>query len=151
MGDSLQVQSEASHRARTLIEEGKADAVAGFIKIGAGFNLVAEHRLHRLEGKTFAEYISETGMSWAKAHQAMKVHATFGHLDVHGILHTRMIELSPLKLTEPQKAEAISAARELGPRDFERFVAEKRGKIIAEVCDHSELVTICKKCNARMP
>jgi hypothetical protein len=80
----------------------------------------------------------------------MKVHSTFGHLDVHGILHTRLIELSPLRLDEPQKAEAISAARELGPRDFERFVAEKKGAKLAEVCEHTETVKICKACHARI-
>ena len=144
------VLSEASHKARELIEEGKNDAVGGFIKIGAGFNLVAENRLHRLEGLTFQQYIAQTGMSWAKAHQAMRVHSLYGHLDVHGILHTRLIELSPIRMDEVQKAEAISAARELGPRDFERFVAEKKGKTVPAECDHSEQVVICKKCNARL-
>jgi hypothetical protein len=151
MTTEVTIQSEASHRARTLIDEGKNDAVGGFIKIGAGFNLVAEHRLHRLENKTFAEYIAETGMSWAKAHQAMKVHAVYGHMDVHGILHSRLIELSPISMTEVQKAEAISAARELGPRDFERFIAEKKGKTVPALCEHKNLVTICSDCRAKMP
>mgnify|MGYP001194373903 CR=1 FL=1 len=144
------VVAQASHKARQLIEEGKSDAVSGFLKIGAGFNLVVQHKLHRAENMTLAQYISTTGMSWAKAHQAMKVASTFGHLQVEGILHTRLIELSPLRLDEPGKAEAISAARELGPRDFERFVAEKKGRKIPEDCDHAEQVTICSKCRARL-
>ena len=153
MTDNPVVQSDqaaALDRARTLINEGKEDAVSGFMKIGAGFNLVSQFKLHRLSGQTFAQYIAETGMSWAKAHQAMRVHSIFGHLQVEGILHSRLIELSPLKLDEPGKAEAISAARELGPRDFDRFIAEKKGRPIPADCPHNEKVTICVKCRAKI-
>lgn len=151
MTDSQLVLSEVADKARRLIEDGKEDAVTGFMKIGMGFNLIAEHKIHRLSGQTFAEYIAETGMSWAKAHQAMRVASIFGHLDVHGVLHSRLIELSPLKLSEPAKAEAISAARELGPRDFEAFVAQKKGRTPVEQCEHKNLVTICSDCRQKMP
>ena len=147
----LQIQSEALQRARLLIEDGKQDAVSGFMKIGAGFSLVAEAKLHRLCNMTFAQYIAETGMSWAKAHQSMRCWKEYGHLQVEGILHSRLIELSPLKMTEVQKAEALSAARELGPRDFERFVAEKKGRKPPDICEHKNLVTICQDCRAKMP
>jgi hypothetical protein len=143
-------KSEAADRARRLIAEGKADAVAGFMKIGAGFNLVSEFKLHRLTQQTFAQYIAETGMSWAKAHQAMSVHKKFSHLNVEGVLHSRLIDMTSLKLTDEQKEEAVEKARVLGPRDFQRFVLEKKGRALPEQCPHHKTVTICEVCRARI-
>ena len=144
------MQSDASDRARRLIEEGKADAVSGFMKIGAGFCLVVEGKLHRLSGQTLAQYIAETGMSWAKAHQAISVYRRFGNMDAKGILHSRLIELSPIKMDDAEKELALVKAKELGPRDFERFVAEKKGKTLPELCPHEKTVTICEKCRVRI-
>jgi hypothetical protein len=143
-------QSEASDRARRLIAEGKEDAVAGFMKIGAGFALVVEFKLHRLENLTLAQYIAGTGMSWAKAHQALSVFRKFGHMDTKGVLHSRLIEMTSLKFDDAQREEAVEKARLLGPRDFERFVAEKKGKPIPSECEHKELVTICSICRQRV-
>ena len=140
--------SEASNKARQLIEEGKQDAVSGFMKIGAGFALVAEHKLHKQENMTMAQYIASTGMSWAKAHQAMSVYKKFGHLNTKGILHSRLIALSSVKMDDPQAV--VDQARELGPRDFERFIAEKKGKPLPEICPHEKTVTICEVCRAKV-
>lgn len=143
--------SEASNRARQLINEGKQDAVSGFMKIGAGFCLVAEHKLNRLENLTMAQYIASTGMSYAKAHQAMSVFKKFGHLNTTGILHSRLIALSSVKMEDDKKQEVIDQVRDLGPRDFDRYLAEKKGKAIPAECKHEEQVTICKICNTRLP
>lgn len=143
-------QSEAVDKARRLIAEGKEDAVAGFMKIGAGFALVVEFKLHKLQKQTLAQYIAETGMSWAKAHQAMSCWRRFGDMDTRGILHSRLIELSPIKMDDAEKEIALLKAKELGPRDFERFVAEKKGKTLPDECLHGETVTICKICRTRL-
>ena len=150
MNNEVITQSEAIDRARTLIAEGKEDAVAGFMKIGAGFALVVEFKLHKLQKQTLAQYIAETGMSWAKAHQAISVWRRFGNMDTRGILHSRLIELSPIKMDDAEKELALVKAKELGPRDFERFVAEKKGKAIPSECLHGETVTICKICRTRL-
>ena len=144
------VLSEASHKARQLIQDGKNAASGGFLMIGAGLCLVSDNKLHKLEGRTFDQYIAEAGFSHAGAYQMMQVFRKFGHLDVKGILHTRLISMTSIPMDEPAKAEAISAARELGPRDFEIFVATKKGKTPPSQCEHAELITICKKCNARI-
>lgn len=144
-------QSEALDKARRLIDEGKSDAVAGFMKIGAGLCLVSEFKLHRLENLSLAKYIVGTGMSVAKGNQAMSVFRRFGHLNTKGVLHSRLIDMSSLKLTEEQKEDAVEKARVLGPRDFERFVLEKKGRPLPEQCEHLERVTICTKCRARLP
>lgn len=143
-------ESEVEYRARKLIMDGKSDAVSGFMKIGAGFALVVEFKLHRLQKQTLAQYIAETGMSWAKAHQAMSCWRRFGNMDTRGILHSRLIELSPIRMTDEEKELALVKAKELGPRDFERFVAEKKGKTLPEVCPHLKQVTICTKCRAKL-
>ena len=80
----------------------------------------------------------------------MRVHALYGHLPVTGILHSRLIELTSIRLDETQKEEAISAARELGPRDFHRFICEKIGVKLPELCEHKTQVTICSDCRRKL-
>lgn len=142
--------SEASDKARKLIAEGKEDAVTGFMKIGAGFALVSDFKLHKLENMTFKDYIVATGMSVAKGNQALSVYRKFGHLDTKGVLHSRLIELTSVRMDDAQKVEAVEQAKLLGPRDFERFVAEKKGKPLPENCTHENQVTICTVCRKKL-
>jgi hypothetical protein len=55
-----------------------------------------------------------------------------------------------VKLDEDKKQEALDQAKVLGARDFERFVAEKKGKTLPENCLHENQVTICAKCRTRL-
>ena len=144
------VLSEASHKARQLIQEGKNAASGGFLMIGAGLCLVSDNKLHKLEGRTYDQYIAEAGFSHAGAYQMMQVFRKFGHLDVKGILHTRLISMTSIPMSEEEKVLALSEARERGPRDFERFVAEKKGRTIPEACPHTKTVTICESCRQKL-
>ena len=144
-------KAEALNRARQLIDEGKDNGSEGFLKIGAGLALVSDFGLHKLENLSLAKYIVATGMSVAKGNQALSCYRRFGHLDTKGVLHTRLITLASIKFeNDDGKQAAIDEAKILGARDFERFVAEKKGREIPSECAHENQVTICTKCRARI-
>lgn len=148
--NEVEDKAVALDKARTLIEEGKASGSEGFLKIGAGLALVSDFGLHKLENLSLAKYIVATGMSVAKGNQALSCFRRFGHLDTKGVLHTRLITLASIKMDDAQKQEAIDQAKVLGARDFERFVAEKKGRPLQEECLHENQVTICCHCRKKL-
>jgi hypothetical protein len=72
-------------------------------------------------------------------------------LDTKGVLHTRLISLAYIKFADDvAKQAAVDEAKVLGARDFERFVADKKGRPMQEECLHENQVTICCHCRKKL-